>query len=403
MAMTICEMLQADGVARRLGAFVPRAVVCAERVSKVWRSTLRHHAYSELRCASDYLKTCPFILEMNSEYVDILALLSTESTPEEWSCLGNLLWDVGLLRGVEPTCRLITDTTRRLAKSSQAMRERLENVKRGLLQRAQVTLTDIIATEKERPESHPVTVTTQSHALGAMTFVSYLFIYGLIPSKFVFVIGEQLLDISTDLASTMIAVFLTTDKFMALHDTPEWSQHDKFERMLDRVQALADDDALSMVSRKAMHSILLCRERASHEQYLVEDSESEQSDDEDIETNAASAQFCGLDIDDEIENKDPMCTVDPKSPRKIDCCCLNEEPVASAGDFLKSIPLSKWSATDVSKFLVRNDLDMYVEVFASQRIDGDICYHDLSADLLKDLGVKAWHRGKLLRLFQSLI
>jgi hypothetical protein len=53
--------------------------------------------------------------------------------------------------------------------------------------------------------------------------------------------------------------------------------------------------------------------------------------------------------------------------------------------------------------LVKNDLEMYVDVFAAQRIDGDICYHDLSVDLLKELGVEAWHRGKICRLFQGLI
>jgi hypothetical protein len=66
------------------------------------------------------------------------------------------------------------------------------------------------------------------------------------------------------------------------------------------------------------------------------------------------------------------------------------------------MPLAKWSATDVSNFLVQNNLEMYVQVFSSQRIDGDICYHDLSMDMLKDLGVEAWHRGKLYRLFQNM-
>merc|ERR1719201_247657 len=50
----------------------------------------------------------------------------------------------------------------------------------------------------------------------------------------------------------MMAVFLTTDKFMVLHDTVEWSQYEKFECLLDRVQALATDGSLTEVSRKAM-------------------------------------------------------------------------------------------------------------------------------------------------------
>jgi hypothetical protein len=316
--------------------------------------------------------------------VDILALLSTESTPEEWSCLGSLLWDVGLLRGVEPTCRLITEAARRLAKSSQAMRERLQQVKKGLLQRAQATLTDIIAKERELAQHDPKIVGRENHALGAMTFVSYLFIYGLIPSKFVFVIGEQLLDISTDLTSTMIAVFLTTDKFMVLHDTVEWSQYQKFDRLLACVEDLADDDSLSPVSRKAMQSILACRERAAQERYLAEGfySDAEESDNE-------------ADADDDLENQDPMCSGSRKSSCKIDCPQDKPDPA-------NSMPLAKWSATDVSNFLLQNDLEMYVKVFSAQRIDGDICKHDLSVDMLKDLGVEAWHRGKLYRLFQSL-
>jgi hypothetical protein len=384
--MGVNEVLSADGVARRLGSFAPRAVVCAERVSQTWRTTLRLQAMSELRSASHYLRTCPFIFESNGGSVDILALLSTESTPEEWSCLGGLLWDVGLLRGVEPTCRLITDTARRLSKSSQAMRERLQKVKKGLLHRAQATLTDAIAKEKELVECgiQPA-ISTDNHAFGAMSFVSYLFIYGLIPSKFVFVIGEQLLDLSTDLASTMIAIFLTTDKFMVLHDTVEWSQYEKFDRLLARVQDLAEDESLSPVSRKAMQSILACRERASQERYLAEGF---YSDVEDSDTEPED--------DDDLENQDPMCFNSRKSSCKIDCSfppdntdCVN-------------VPLAKWSTTDVGKYLVRNDLGMYAEVFASQRIDGDICYHDLSVDMLKELGVEAWHRGKLYRLFQNL-
>jgi 2-hydroxy-3-keto-5-methylthiopentenyl-1-phosphate phosphatase len=347
---------------------------------------------SELRSASHYLRTCPFIFETNGGFhdVDILALLSTESTPEEWSCLGSLLWDVGLLRGVEPTCRLITDTARRLSKSSQAMRERLQKVKKGLLHRAQATLTHVIAKEKELVQ-HGMhsTVGTDNHALGATSFVSYLFIYGLIPSKFVFVIGEQLLDLSTDLTSTMMAVFLTTDKFMVLHDTVEWSQFQKFDRLLDRVQDLADDESLSPVSRKAMQSILASRERAAQERYLAEGfySDMEESDTE-------------PDVDDDLENKDPMCIGSRKSSCKIDS--VSTMCPSDKTDFVNSVPLAKWSATDVSNFLVQNHLEMYVDVFVSQRIDGDICYHDLSVEMLKELGVEAWHRGKLCRLFQNL-
>jgi hypothetical protein len=332
--------------------------------------------------------------------VDILALLSPESTPQEWECLGRILWDVGLLRGVEPTCRLLSATAHRLRKSSQAMRERLQKVKKGLLHRAQVTLTDIIAKEKELAhlDSLPVGSRDRSFrpgrdisrdALGAMKFVSYLFIYGFIPSKFVFVIGEQLLDIRTDLTSTMLAVFLTTDKFMALHDTIEWSQYDKFERLLDRVQALADDATLSPVATRAMLSILSSRENASHDQYLAEGFYSDESEESD-----------GHDTDDEIENQDPMplaSRIDVQKSCKSDC-----RPPAKP-DPVNSVPLSKWSATDVSNFLVRNGLEMYVDVFAAQGIDGDICYHDLSVDMLEELGVQAWHRGKLLRLLKGLI
>jgi hypothetical protein len=240
------------------------------------------------------------------------------------------------------------------------MRERFQKVKKGLLNRAQATLTDIIAEENERVtrDLHRETG-TDNHALGAISFVSYLFIYGLIPSKFVFVIGEQLLDLSTDLTSTMIAIFLTTDKFMVLHDTVEWSQYQKFDRLLSRVQDLADDESLSPVSRKAMQSILTCRERASQERYLAEGfySDSEESD---IEPEA----------DDDLENKDPMCISSRKSSLKIDC-------PPDKKDYLNSVPLAKWSATDVSNFLVRNDLEMYAEVFISQRIDGDICPSDV--------------------------
>jgi hypothetical protein len=263
------------------------------------------------------------MFESQSEYVDILALLSTESTAEEWSCLGSLLWDVGLLRGVEPTCRLIVDTARRLSKSSQAMRERLQQVKKALLRRAQVTLADIIAKEEElaQRDPQPAPVGSANHARGAMTFVSYLFIYGMIPSKFLFIVGEQLLDIGTDLTTMMLSVLLTTDKFMVLHDTAEWSQYHKFERLLDRVQDLADDETLSPVSRKALHSILKCREQASLEQYLAEgiysDSE-EESDYEDDEAKGNSALLFRHGIDEEIENKDPSRFDVLKSSSKID-------------------------------------------------------------------------------------
>jgi hypothetical protein len=323
--------------------------------------------------------------------MDILALLSTESTPEEWSCLGSVLWDIGLLRGVEPTCRLITDTARRLAKSSQAMRERLQKVKTGLLKRAQVTLTDIIAKEKEfaQQDMQPAIIATSNDALGAMTFVSYLFIYGLIPSKFVFVIGEQLLDISTDLTSTMIEVFLTTDKFMVLHDTADWSQFEKFDRLLARVQDLADDDSLSQVSRKAMQSILARRESASKERYMAEGFYSDMDE--------SDSEYTSTHCDEDLENQDPMRYGSRKSSCNIDNGAKSDKT-----DHLNSMPLAKWSATDVSNFLVHNDLEMYAGVFASQRIDGDICYHDLSMDMLKDLGVEAWHRGKLYRLFQNM-
>jgi hypothetical protein len=282
------------------------------------------------------------------------------------------------------------------------MRERLQKIKKGLLLRAQVTVAEIIAKEKDiarhasrraiRNHNH------ENRALGTMTFVSYLFIYGLIPSKFVFVVGEQLLDTSTDLTATMLAVFLTTDKFMALHDTSEWSQYEKFERLLSRVQDLADDKSLSPVSRKAMRSILDARERASHEQYLAEGfySDLEESDDEQSDT-SATRSLCGHGINDEIENRDPM-----HSGKRMSSCNSDSSRSTDKPDFLNSMPLAKWSAADVSNFLVRNDLEMYVEVFASQRIDGDICYHDLSVDVLKELGVEPWHRGKLVRLFQSL-
>jgi hypothetical protein len=62
------------------------------------------------------------------------------------------------------------------------MRERLQQVKKALLRRAQVTLADIIAKEEElaQRDPQPAPVGSANHARGAMTFVSYLFIYGMI-------------------------------------------------------------------------------------------------------------------------------------------------------------------------------------------------------------------------------
>lgn len=64
--------------------------------------------------------------------------------------------------------------------------------------------------------------------------------------------------------------------------------------------------------------------------------------------------------------------------------------------------VASWSVEDVCQWLLKKGLGAYEANFRQHNIDGGIIKHDLTAEMLTDLGVQVFHRGKFIREVEQL-